>query len=80
MDQPDGDADSRAMEEGRGKELEHADSSEVEQQATTTAASTSWGDGIPGTELTLKFSSTEALCKRARDESTVFSTILNSPG
>ena len=26
MDQPDGDADSRAMEEGRGKELEHADS------------------------------------------------------
>ena len=46
MDQPDGDADSRAIEEGRGKELEHADSSEVEQQATATAASTSteWGN------------------------------------
>ena len=34
MDPPDGDVDSRAMEEGKGKELEHADSSEVEQQAT----------------------------------------------
>jgi len=28
-------------EKGKGKELEHADSSEVEQQATDTAASTS---------------------------------------
>ena len=33
---PDGNADSRAMEEGKGKELEHADSSEVDQQATAT--------------------------------------------
>ena len=41
MVQPDGDADSRAMEERKGKELEHADSSEVEQQATATAASIS---------------------------------------
>ena len=29
------------MEEGKGKELERADPSEVEQQATVTAASTS---------------------------------------
>ena len=29
------------MEEGKGKELERADPSEVEQQATATAASTS---------------------------------------
>jgi len=46
MDQPEaceGDADSRgwAMEEGKGKDLEHADSSKVERQATATAASTS---------------------------------------
>ena len=34
------------MEEGKGKELEHTDSSDVEQQATATAASTSteWGN------------------------------------
>ena len=60
MDQPEGDADSRAMEEGKGKELEHAVSSEVEQQATATAASTSTergnlvrmlGEVGPGTEL-----------------------------
>ena len=73
MVQPDGDADSRAMEERKGKELEHADSSEVEQQATVPLQLQAYppreaaGGGIP-TELTFKFS-TEALCKRAHDGS-----------
>jgi len=44
MDQPEaceGDADSKAIEEGKGKDLEPADSSKVERQATATAANTS---------------------------------------
>ena len=60
------------MEEGKGKELEHADPSEVEQQATATAASTSILCWDPGTELTLKFDSTEALCNGFATDPMVF--------